>query len=155
VADGWLTPARLAARRERQTSSATLEGMTHDDPRELDDWNPDDGDHADWEPDDDAPAPWQRRRRLMRAVALVTMLAMIVPGALTAWGVAQSTAERSCRIAVNFYANDRTPSRVAFELGSADTIGWNCYALAPTGEVRVALLGLIPGPPRLVPATRL
>jgi len=119
--------------------------MTDEEPREL----------AGGEWDDETVPRFERRRRLMRVVALVTMVAMVVPGALTAWGVAQSTAERSCRIAVDFYANDRTPARVAFELGSGDTLGWNCYALAPTGEVRVALLGLIPGPPRLIPATRL
>lgn len=118
--------------------------MTEDDPREL----------RGWEPDDETTSPWERRRRVMRIVALVTMVAMVVPGALTSWAIAQSTAERSCRIAVDYYANDRTPSRVAFELDSPETLGWNCYALAPTGEVRVALLGLIPGPPRLVPTTR-
>ena len=108
--------------------------MTDDEnPRELDDWEPYDA------PGDEATSPWERRRRVMRIVALVTMIAMVVPGALTSWAIAQSTAERSCRIAVDYYANERTPSRVAFE---------------PTGEVRVALLGLIPGPPRLVPTTR-
>ena len=141
---------RLSVRRAPTTASARLEGMTDDDPRELDDWQPDG-----WEPDDTGPTPWERRRRVMRIVALVTMIAMVVPGALTSWAIAQSTAERSCRIAVDFYADARTPSRVAFELGgSPDTLGWNCYAVAPTGEVRVAVLGIIPGAPRLVPATR-
>jgi hypothetical protein len=129
--------------------------MNEDNPRELNDWDPDDWGPDDSEPDDDATPPWERRRRIMRLVALVTMIAMVVPGALTSWAIAQSTAERSCRIAVDFYANDRTPSRVAFELSASESLGWNCYALAPTGEVRVAILGLIPGPPRLVPATRL
>lgn len=132
-----------------RAASATLEGMTDDEnPRELDDWEPYNP------PGDETTSPWERRRRVMRIVALVTMIAMVVPGALTSWAIAQSTAERSCRIAVDYYANERTPSRVAFELGSPDTLGWNCYAIAPTGEVRVALLGLIPGPPRLVPTTR-
>lgn len=144
-----LMTARLSARTGRGGASATLEEMADDEnPRELDEWEPYDA------RDDAATSPWERRRRVMRIVALVTMIAMVVPGALTTWAIAQSTAERSCRIAVDYYANDRTPSRVAFELGSPDTLGWNCYALAPTGEVRVALLGLIPGPPRLVPTTR-
>ena len=150
VGEVGLMNARLSARTGHGAASATLEGMTDDEnPRELDEEQPY-GSGS----DDEATSPWERRRRVMRIVALVTMIAMIVPGALTSWAIAQSTAERSCRIAVDFYATERTPARVAFELGSPDTLGWNCYAVAPTGEVRVALLGLIPGPPRLVPATR-
>jgi len=142
--------ARVSAPREHRAADARLEAMIDDEnPRELDDEQP-----YSRGADDETPTPWDRRRRVMRIVALVTMIAMVVPGALTSWAIAQSTAERSCRIAVDFYANERTTSRVAFELGSPDTLGWNCYALAPTGEVRVALLGLIPGPPRLVPTTR-
>ena len=42
---------------------------------------------------------------------------------------------------------------MAFELLSAEAMGWNCYAATPSGDVLVAVLGLIPGAPKLVPRT--
>ncbi|MBA8847921.1 hypothetical protein [Microcella alkalica] len=118
-----------------------------DDPRELReaDW-PDDGDGTDGR----SPA-WERRARVMRIISIVALLSLVVPGALATWALAQSTAATACRLAVDALADVRTPTRVAFELTSLETAGWNCYALAPTGEVRVAVLGVIPGAPDLRP----
>lgn len=113
-----------------------------DDPRELID--------ADGFGAGGTPA-WERRRRLVRALSVVALLALVVPGALATWALAQSTAARACRLAVDARADALTPARVAFELDSLETLGWNCYALAPTGEVRVAVLGVIPGAPDLRP----
>lgn len=96
---------------------------------------------------------WERRRRVMRWVALIALVGMVLPSAVGTYSVARTTAEQSCRLAVNFYANERTPSRVAFELLSLEAIGWTCYAQTSSGDVLVALLGLIPGEPRLVPRT--
>ena len=117
-----------------------------DDPRELReaDW-PDDGDGYGRSP------ALRRRAQLVRVVSLVALFALVVPGALSTWALAESTANRACRLAVDAAADARTPSRVAFELGRLETAGWNCYALAPTGEVRVAVLGVIPGAPDLRP----
>lgn len=104
--------------------------------------------------DDDAGVPaWERRRRVVRWVALIALIGMLLPTAVGTYSMAVTTAERSCRIAVDFYANERTPSRVAFELLSAEAAGWNCYAVTPSGEVLVAVLGLIPGAPKLVSRT--
>ena len=118
-----------------------------DDPRELReaDW-PDDGDGTDGR----SPA-WERRARVMRIISIVALLSLVVPGALATWALAQSTAARACRLAVDAQLDARIPSRVAFELGSLETAGWNCYAVAPSGEVRVAVLGVIPGAPDLRP----
>ena len=80
---------------------------------------------------------------------------MVLPGTLSTYALARSTAEQSCRLAVDTVASERTPSRVAFELLSAEAVGWTCYAATPGGEVLIAVLGLIPGEPRLVPPTRL
>lgn len=104
--------------------------------------------------DDDAGVPaWERRRRVMRWVALIALIGMLLPTAVGTYSIARSTAEQSCRIAVTFYANERTPSRAAFELLSAEALGWNCYAATPSGDVLVAVLGLIPGAPKLVSRT--
>ncbi|MBX9719628.1 MAG: hypothetical protein K2X36_12430 [Microbacteriaceae bacterium] len=104
--------------------------------------------------DDDAGVPtWERRRRVMRWIALIALLGMLLPTAVGTYSVARSTAEQSCRLAVDVAANERTPSRVAFELLSPEAMGWTCYAVIPSGDVLVALLGLIPGAPRLAPRT--
>lgn len=123
-----------------------------DDPREHP--TPDDLDADDYDGDSDdesAPTRWERRRRLTRAVSIVALLALIVPGALATWALARSTAASACRLAVDVRVDARTPARVAFELDALETLGWNCYALAPTGEVRIAVLGVIPGAPDLRP----
>jgi hypothetical protein len=122
----------------------------NDDPIELREW-PDD-------PDDSGRAgaglsPWERRRRVLRWISIIAMLGLVIPGALGTWSVARTTAAQACRIAVDFYAAPGVPARVAFELTDPRLLGWNCYALAPTGEVRIAVLGLIPGSPRLEPRT--
>ena len=101
--------------------------------------------------DDYAGVPaWERRRRVIRWVALIALVGMLLPTAVGTYSTARSTAERSCRIAVDFYAYERTESRVAFEFLSPDALGWTCYAVTPSGDVLVAVLGLIPGQPRLV-----
>lgn len=110
-----------------------------DDPREL----------LEYEPGDGAPA-WERRRRVLRWVALIALVGMLVPTAIGSYVTARNTAEQSCRLAVDFYASERTPSRIAFEFLSPDAMGWTCYAQLGNGEVLVAVLGLIPGTPRLV-----
>lgn len=122
--------------------------MNDDDPIELREWPDDDR-------EDTRPPSWQRRARVMRWAALVALIGMLVPTTLSTVAVARTTAEKSCRLAVDFVASDRTPSRVAFEVLSLEAIGWTCYAQTAGGEVLVALLGLIPGEPRLVPPTRL
>ncbi|WAB85141.1 hypothetical protein OVN20_06225 [Microcella daejeonensis] len=119
-----------------------------DDPREL----RDDGFDDDLLEELESANRFERRRRVMKWVSIATMVAMVVPGVLTTVGIAQSTAARSCRLAVDLAASERTTARAAFEFSSLDTLGWNCYAVTASGEVRVAMLGLIPGPPRLTPS---
>lgn len=124
--------------------------MDDDDPIELREWPDDRADDA-----DDGLSPWERRRRVMRWVALIALIGMVVPGALSTYALARSTAEQSCRLAVDAVASPRTPSRVAFEVLSFEAVGWTCYAQTAGGDVLIALLGLIPGEPRLVPQGQL
>ena len=119
-----------------------------DDPREL----RDDGFDDDLLDQLESEVRFERRRRIMRWVAIGTMLAIVVPGVLASVGIARSTAAQSCRLAVDLVASERATARTAFELTNLDTLGWNCYVVTGSGEVRVAMLGLIPGPPRLAPA---
>jgi len=117
--------------------------MDDDDPRELrDDLTGDDAEEG-------SPA-WERRRRVVRWVALIALVGILLPTGVGSWSIARQTAERSCRLAVDFYANESTPTRVAFEFLSPEALGWTCYAQLSSGDVLVAVLGLIPGSPRLV-----
>ncbi len=118
-----------------------------DDPIELREW-PDDRDES------RAPA-WERRARVMRWVAIIALVGMLLPTGVGTYSIARTTAEKSCRLAVDVVASERTPSRVSFELLSFEAVGWTCYAQTAGGDVLVALLGLIPGEPQLVPPTRL
>jgi len=111
-----------------------------DDPRELLEEDAGEG-----------PGPMARRRRALRWIALVTLVGMIVPGVLSTWAIARSTAEQSCRLVADEVAGARSDARVAFELTSLDRLGWNCYAESNGREVLIAVLGIIPGAAR-VPA---
>ena len=51
--------------------------------------------------DDGMPA-WERRRRVMRWVALIALLGMLLPTAVGTYSVARSSAVQSCRLAVDF-----------------------------------------------------
>jgi len=117
--------------------------MDDDDPRELrDELTGDDADQG-------SPA-WERRRRVLRWVALIALVGILLPTGVGSWSIARTTAERSCRLAVDFYADERTSARIAFEFLSPEALGWTCYAQLSSGDVLVAVLGLIPGSPRLV-----
>lgn len=120
--------------------------MDDDDPIEL-------RESLDDNRDDERATSWERRRRVMRWVALIALIGMLLPTVVGTYSVARTTAEKACRLAVDFYADERTPSRVAFELLSPEALGWTCYAQTAAGDVLVALLGIIPGEPRLVPRT--
>ena len=121
--------------------------MSDDDPIELREWPDDERDQR--------PTAWERRQRVIRWVALVALIGMLVPTTLSTVAVARTTAEKSCRLAVDAAASERTPSRVSFELLSLEAVGWTCYAQTAGGDVLIALLGVIPGEPRLVPQTQL
>ena len=104
------------------------------------------------ESDDDAPLRSNRRRRILRTVALVSMALLVVPGFIGTVVQAQQSARYACEIARVTLAPGAQASSARFELFPLVTAGWQCYAEFYDGtSIRVATLGPIPGLPRLRP----
>jgi len=104
------------------------------------------------ESDDNAPLRSNRRRRILRTVALVSMALLVVPGFIGTVAQAQQSARYACEIARVTLAPGAQASSARFELLPLSTAGWQCYAEFYDGtSIRVATLGPIPGLPRLRP----
>jgi len=96
------------------------------------------------------------RRRLMllimRVVVVVGIACLVLPGILTTWSVASSTAQTACAAWVHYEDAGATGEIARFEFMGAGGVGWECYATGDLGADRhVASLGLIPISPRLSP----
>lgn len=96
-----------------------------------------------------------RRRRMllgMRVVVILGIACLVLPGILTTWSVASSTAQTTCAAWVRYEAPGATGTRAQFEVMGAGGIGWECYATGGLeGARHVASLGLIPISPKLSP----
>ncbi|WP_350349401.1 hypothetical protein ABIQ69_05650 [Agromyces sp. G08B096] len=111
-------------------------------PPELAPGGPDDG-------ADDAAGPVRgaRRQRMLRWVVVVALVAMVAPLVLSLAAVAQSSADRACRITVARFDDHATGSRVSFEVFGPAGPGWICTAERPGGDRVIANLGLVPSVP--------
>lgn len=106
------------------------------------------------EPDHDPPLRSDRRRRVLRAVALVSMGLLVVPGLIGTVVQAQSSARYACELARIAMAPGAQQSAARFELLPLATAGWQCYAEFYDGtSIRIATLGPIPGLPQLRPVS--
>lgn len=95
---------------------------------------------------DDRPLYSRRRRRIMRAVVLVAVAAMLLPIVANLVTVSAATAADSCARAVAYAVPDAAGSSARFEVFGAGGIGWECYAVGGfSGNRHVVSLGLVPG----------
>lgn len=111
---------------------------------------------SDWHPeladgDDAAPVRGPRRQRMLRAVVLVALAAMVLPLVLSGYGVAYSAAARACTTVVAAYDQGARGARVGLDLFGRGGPGWMCWAEYPSGDRLVGNLGLFPSMPRLEP----
>ena len=105
---------------------------------------------AGYVPHDDRPLHSRRRTVIFRAVVLLGLVSLVLPGLVTTVSVASATASRSCAVWVHYVIPDAPGSSARFELFGAGGIGWECYSVCAFGGDRhVVSLGLIPGGPRL------
>lgn len=96
------------------------------------------------------PLRSRRRTTALRAVVIIGLIALILPGLVTTVSVAASTANAACAALVHYGVPDATGSSARFEIFGAGGIGWECYSVgAFGGDHHVASLGLIPGEPRI------
>lgn len=104
------------------------------------------------EDDDDFARPLRggRRGRMLRAVVWVGIVALVLPGVLVTWGVAQGTAARACAAYAAYLRPDAGGSSVDFQLFAQDGPGWQCYAVSTSGPREyLGSLGLIPSAPHI------
>jgi hypothetical protein len=109
------------------------------------------------EPDDDNSAPLHsaRRQRIIRVVALLAMMALVVPSAIGTWLQARSSAVFACELARSQLAPDSQSVGVEFRLTPLRAAGWQCFARYYDGsEILIAVLGPIPGEPQIKPVGR-
>lgn len=101
---------------------------------------------AGYEPHGDRPLRSARTVRLMRAVVVLGIVALVLPGILTTYSLATSTAGAACAANVAYRVPSATGSSVRFELFGPGGVGWVCYSVGAYGGDRrpVAPLGLIP-----------
>jgi hypothetical protein len=110
--------------------------MTDDYHREL----------ADYEPGDARPSRSVVRRRVMRVMVVLGLVALILPGLLVTVRTQGATAAAACGIVVHQEDAEAIGSTTRFELTGPDGPGWYCYAVRFGGvEILLRSLGLIPG----------
>ncbi|RFA11580.1 hypothetical protein B7R21_12860 [Subtercola boreus] len=104
---------------------------------------------AGYEPHGDRPLRSARRLHVMRAVVVLGIVALVLPGILTTYSLAKATAGAACAANVSYRVPSATGSAVRFEIFSAVGAGWVCYSVGAYGGDRkpVAALGLIPSYP--------
>ena len=118
----------------------------HDDEPELAGYQP-----------HETPLRGRRFRWVLRAVVVLGLVGLVLPGILISLGTAARTANASCRAYTAFSFPEAVSFSVRFELVSPSGVGWNCYAVDFGGdEILIAPLGVIPGGARLplVPVER-
>jgi hypothetical protein len=101
---------------------------------------------AEYEPGDGRPVHSAARRRALRIVVVIGLVALVLPGVLVTVSTQIATAGAACRIVVAKVAPDSVAAVARFELTGGDGPGWYCYAERFGGEeVLLRSLGLIPG----------
>lgn len=106
---------------------------------------------AGYEPHRERPTRSRRRVRLLRVFVVLGIAALVLPGILTTYSLAKSTAQAACAATVAGLSRTLTASstRVQFEFFGPGGVGWQCYTVGAYGGDRmpVAPLGLIPSYP--------
>ena len=99
-----------------------------------------------YEPHQHRPLRSARKQRALRIVVILGIVALVLPGILTTYSLARSTAQAACAATVATLSRTATGSRVQFELFGPGGAGWQCYTVGAYGGDRapVAPLGLIP-----------
>lgn len=106
------------------------------------------------ESSDDTPLHSVRRRRIIRAIAMVSMAALVVPSAIGTIVQARASAVYACNLVGASVAPDALAIEPRFRLTPISAAGWQCFAVFFDGtEVLIATLGPIPGLPKPRPTS--
>ena len=103
-----------------------------------------------YEPGDGKPLRSKRTVLMMRVVVVLALVGLVLPGIVTTFSVAASSAQSACGVWVAYSVAGQSGADARFEVFGPGGIGWECYSDgAFGGDEHIASLGLIPGPPRL------
>ncbi|MCW4386412.1 hypothetical protein OH146_11575 [Salinibacterium sp. SYSU T00001] len=101
-----------------------------------------------YEPYEERPRRSGRRMLLLRAVVLVAVLALLLPGLVTTVSLGARNAELACDFRGALLQPGANRYEARFELFGPGGIGWECYATDQLGDERhVTSMGLIPVAP--------
>jgi len=127
-------------------------GSGCDTRRVDDDYHPE---LANYEPYEPRPLRSRRSTAILRGVVILAVVALVLPGIITAMSFADATAQRVCQIWVAYEVNEQNRPETRFEVFGPGFAGWECYAITATGEQHIKSLGLIPESPQLPDGTML
>ena len=103
-----------------------------------------------YEPGDGKPLRSKRTLTMMRMVVVLALVGLILPGIVTTWSVAASSAQSACAVWVEYSVAGASGADARFEVFGPGGMGWECYSDGEFGGDRhIVSLGLIPGPPQL------
>lgn len=89
----------------------------------------------------------RRRTNVTRVLVVFAIAALILPGALSTYSLADGTAQRACEISAGVLVGEAHGSVARFQVFGPGLVSWECYAVTATGEAWVISLGAIPGLP--------
>jgi hypothetical protein len=104
-----------------------------------------------YEPYADKPLRSTRKTLLLRAIVLLAIIGLVLPGVVTTITVGASNAERACDYRGSILYPQSQEFDARFEVFGPGILGWECYLVDPfDGEQHVDSMGLIPVAPRAV-----
>ena len=99
---------------------------------------------ANYEPHE-RPIRSARTMFAMRVLVFAAIAGLVLPGVITTYSFAASTAQQACAVWVDYQLPQQHTSVAKFQVFGPGVIGWECYAVTADGTQHVTSLGLLPG----------
>ena len=94
---------------------------------------------ANYEPHE-RPIRSPRRLFAMRVLVVIAIAGLVLPGVITTYTFAQSSAQNACAVWVNHEVAQQHTSFAKLEV-----LSWECYAVTADGTTHITSLGMLPG----------
>lgn len=105
-----------------------------------------------YEPHRERPLRSRRRMLVLRAVVLLAVLGLVLPGVITTMSVGARNAALACEFRGSIVLPGAPQFEARFEFLGPGGLGWECYATDQLGDERhIDSMGLIPVAPRQAP----
>jgi hypothetical protein len=94
---------------------------------------------ANYEPHE-RPVRSPRRMFALRVLVIVAIAGLVLPGVITTYTFAQSSAQNACAVWVGHEVAEQHTSYAKFQ-----GLSWECYVVTAEGTSHVTSLGFLPG----------